>query len=173
MNRFMILFFFVFLMVVAFGPGEVRAEDGQAEMVKQDSLDVSAKEIKAEDVTEISIVEIILGKWAIGPNKRSSKGSITFDKNGTYVMHEQLVDGTGVGTKGEYRLDSSVTPAKIDICADKCGMPGSEWTTRFGIIRILSDDKLEIQTSPDSNHPSGFSDDTSDKYKMMLTRWTE
>ena len=168
MSRVRILFFLVFLVMVAFIAGEGRAGDKQGEPAKKASQDESAKEIKAEDVTEI-----ILGKWAIGPNKRSSKGSITFDKNGTYVMHEQLVDGMGVGTKGEYRLDSSVTPAKIDLCANKCDTPGSEWTTRFGIIRILSNDKLEIQTSPDSKHPSGFSDDTSDMYKMFLTRWTE
>jgi len=41
------------------------------------------------------------------PNKRASKGSITFDKNGTYEMHEQLQDGSGVGTKGEYKLNNN------------------------------------------------------------------
>jgi hypothetical protein len=116
------------------------------------------------------VTQLIVGKWEIAPNKRVSKGSITFDKNGSYAMHEQLQDGSGVGTKGEYRLNSNVTPVKIDLCLDECGKPGSEWTTRFGIIRILSNEKLEIHTSPDGKYPSDFSDDTSSEYTMILTR---
>ena len=127
--------------------------------------DVSEKEGISEDLTQL-----ILGKWEIAPNKRSSKGSITFNQNGKYELHEQLQDGTGVGTKGEYKLNSDATPIKIDLCLDKCSNPGSEWTTRFGIIRVLTNEKLEIRTSPDSNYPSDFSDDTFEEYTMILTR---
>lgn len=109
----------------------------------------------------------------MAPNKRSSKGSITFDKNGNYEMHEQLQDGVGVGTKGQYLLNNDVTPARIDLCLDTCGKPGSEWTTRFGIIGVLPDGKLEIHTSPDDKHPSAFSDDTSGERTMVLTRAEE
>jgi len=109
----------------------------------------------------------------MAPNKRASKGSITFEKNGNYEMYEQLQDGVGVGTKGQYILNSNVTPATIDLCLDTCGKPGSEWTTRFGIIRVLSDGKLEIYTSLDDKHPSDFSDDTSGKRTMLLTRAKE
>ncbi|MCK4414169.1 MAG: OmpA family protein [Candidatus Eisenbacteria sp.] len=144
---------------------EGQAKNRRVELVRLVSQDASVKEGISEDVTQL-----IVGEWEIAPNKRASKGSITFDENGSYVMHEQLHDGTGVGTKGEYRLNSNVTPVRIDLCLDKCGKPGSEWTTRFGIMRVLANDKLEIHTSPDSKHPSNFSDDTSDEYTMMLTR---
>lgn len=123
-----------------------------------------------EDISSKDITQLIVGKWEMAANKRASEGSITFDKNGTFGMHEQLQDGSGVGTKGEYKLYNRLKPIRIDICLGKCGKPGSEWTTRFGIIRVLSNGKLEICTSPDGKYPSGFSDDTSDKYTMILTR---
>jgi hypothetical protein len=113
--------------------------------------DASQKEGILEDLTQL-----ILGKWEIAPNKRSSKGSITFNQNGTYELHEQLQDGTGVGTKGEYKLNSDATPIKID--------------TRFGIIRVLTNEKLEIRTSPDTEYRSDFSEDTFEEYTMILTR---
>ncbi len=128
----------------------------------QNTLD---KESITEDVTQL-----ILGKWEILPNKRSSKGSIMFNQNGTYELNEQLQDGTGVGTKGEYKMNIDKTPVKIDLCLDKCSNPGSEWTTRFGILRVLSNEKLEIRTSPDNNYPSDFSNDTSEEYTMILTK---
>lgn len=144
---------------------EGRTKNRRVELVKMASQDASVKEGISKDVTQL-----VVGKWEITPNKRVSKGSITFDKNGSYAMHEQLQDGSGVGTKGEYKLNSSVTPVKIDLCLDKCGKPGSEWTTRFGIIRVLSNEKLEICTSPDGKYPSDFSDDTSSEYTIILTR---
>ena len=144
---------------------EGRAKNRRVELVKLASQNASVEKGISKDITQL-----IVGKWEIAPNKRVSKGSITSDKNGSYTMHEQLQDGSGVGTKGEYKLNSNVTPAKIDLCLDKCGKPGSEWTTRFGIMRVLSNEKLEIRTSPDGKYPSGFSDDTSDEYTMILTR---
>ena len=47
---------------------------------------------------------------------------------------------------------------------------GSEWTNRFAIIRILSDDKLEICISSDGNYPSEFTEDKTSKNTMILTR---
>ena len=123
------------------------------------------KEGISKDVTHL-----IVGRWEMAPNKRASKGSITFDKNGSYVMCEQWHDGRGVGTKGEYRLNSNVTPVGIDLCLDKCGKAGAEWTTRFGIKRVLPNERLEIRTSPDGKYPSKFSEDTSNEYAMILTR---
>lgn len=117
-----------------------------------------------------SVTQLIVGEWEIAQNKRALTGSITFDNNGRYEMNEKLHDGSGIGKKGEYKLNSNVKPIQIDICLDKCGQPGSEWTTNFGIIRILSDNELEIYTSPSDKHPSDFPDDTSGKYSMMLVR---
>ena len=139
-----------------------RAKNRRVELVKPSARATSGK-------VGIS-KELVAGTWEIAPNRRASKGSITFDQGGTYVMNEKLQDGSGVGTKGEYKLDTSLTPVKIDLCLDKCGKPGSEWNTRFGIMRVLSNKKLEIRTSPDSKYPSGFSNDTSEEYTMILTR---
>ena len=115
-------------------------------------------------------VEKFVGKWNMAPNKRAQSGSIEFKANGTYEMKEKLADGTGVGTKGEFKIATVNEPFRIDLCVDKCGKPGSEWTTRFGIFRFLSDNKLEIRTSPDGKYPTEFSKDKSEEYTMVLTR---
>ncbi|MCJ7819851.1 MAG: OmpA family protein [Bacteroidales bacterium] len=127
---------------------EGRAKNRRVELVKTAAMDTSSKDVKSKDVAQL-----ILGTWEMAPNKRASKGSITFDQGGTYEMNEKLQDGAGVGTKGEYNVNSSVKPVKIDLCLDKCGTPGSEWTTRFGIMRVLSNEKVEIHTSPDGKYP--------------------
>ncbi len=123
---------------------------------------------QAENVSE-KVSSIIVGKWEIAPNKRTAKGAIVFNDNGTYEINEKLTDGGGVGTKGEYKLYCEMTPVRIDLCLDKCGKPGSKWTTLFGVVRILAGGQLEIHTSPDEKYPVGFSDNTSDKYTMILT----
>ncbi len=116
------------------------------------------------------IAQLILGKWELAPNKRATEGFIIFNQNGTYEMYEKLIDGAGVSKKGEYLLYSNVTPVKIDICLGKCKQDGAEWTTLFGIIKAISNEKLEIRTSASSTYPSGFSDDKSDEGTMILSR---
>jgi hypothetical protein len=116
------------------------------------------------------IADLLVGRWDIAPTEVYPSGYMVFYAEGTYEMVQMGADGVGAGTKGEYKLDTTVDPVRIDLCLDKCGKPGSEWTTRFGIIRVLSNGKLEIRTSPDSNHPSTFSDDPADLYTMILTR---
>ena len=153
MNRFKVFYFIVLFFMFT---GIIYAQE--VELISQDT---PAK----EDITQL-----ILGKWEIAPNKRAASGDITFDKNGNYEMNEKFHDGTGVGKKGEYKLNSNVSPVTIDICLSKCGGTGSEWTTCFGILRVLPDDKLEIYTSPDSNYPTSFPDDTKGEYTMILTR---
>jgi hypothetical protein len=144
---------------------EGRAKNRRVELVKVASQDLSLKEGAPKD-----IARTIVGKWEMAANKRATKGSISFDTNGAYELQESLQDGTEVGAKGEYNLDTSSTPIRIDLCLDKCGKPGSEWTTRFGILRILSGEKMEIRTSPDGKYPSSFSDDTNEEHTMILTR---
>ncbi len=153
---------FAFLCIAAVS---VHADKGQVESEKPSSQEDSVKvEIPAD------ITKLIVGQWKMAPNKRAIEGSIIFLSGGSYEMHEKLVDGSGVGTKGEYKINKDVTPVRIDLCLDKCGKPGSEWTTRFGILRVLSNDKLEIRTSPDQNHPKDFSDDKAEEYTIILTR---
>ncbi len=124
---------------------------------------------QAENVSE-KVSSIIVGKWEIAQNKRTVTGTIVFYDNGTYEKNEKLIDGGGVGTKGQYKLYCELAPVRIDLCLDKCGNPGSEWTTLFGVVRVLADGQMEIHTSPDGKYPVGFSDDTSDKYTMILTK---
>lgn len=142
--------------------------------IPQDYVDVgkaSPKKVSPkEKAVPKGIADMLVGKWEIAPNGRSVSGSIVFSAAGTYEMEEKHTDGTGVGVKGEYKLDTSVSPARIDLCLDKCGQPGSEWTTRFGIIRVLAGGKMEIHTSPDGNYPSVFSDEPADEYTMILTK---
>jgi hypothetical protein len=141
------------------------AEKRHNELVKPAAPDTVLNENTSKDLTQL-----ILGKWEIAPNKRASEGYIIFDLNGTYEMYEKFHDGMGVTKKGEYLLYSNVTPVRIDICLNKCNNAGAEWTTLFGIIRAISNEKLEIHTSPDSEYPSGFPDDKSNKYTMILSR---
>lgn len=113
---------------------------------------------------------VLLGKWRLEPNRRSTEGSVVFSSNGSYVLTERHPDGVRVETKGEYRLCGQSSPVRIDLCPSKCGGPGSKWTTRFGIMRILSENKVEIRTSPDANYPPGFSEDKTEEYTMILIR---
>ena len=115
----------------------------------------------------------ITGQWQMAPNKRAKSGSITFKANGTYVMDERLQDGDRVGKKGQYILYPTAAPTRIDICLMKCGGPGSQYTTSFGIYRFLPDGRLEIRTSPDGKYPTAFNDGADplqDAYTMFLTR---
>jgi hypothetical protein len=114
--------------------------------------------------------QLIPGKWNLAPNQRASEGSIDFSAKGTYELYEKHRDGAGVTTKGEYRLNEKVSPVRIDLCVGRCGAPGSEWTTRFGIIRVLPDGKLEIYTSKTEKHPSDFPGDPTGEYSMLLSR---
>ena len=119
---------------------------------------------------EEPVLEKFTGTWNMAPNARAKSGVITFKPNGLYEKTEKLVDGDKVGAKGEFKVDLSARPFRIDLCLDQCGKPGSEWTTLFGIFRFLSDTKLEIKTSPDGKYPTGFSDDNTKALTMILTR---
>ncbi len=114
--------------------------------------------------------DAVAGKWEIAANDRLESGFIVFYENNRYQMDEKHKDGTGVKTEGEYILKADTEPARIDICLKGCNDPGSEWTTRFGIIRVLSENELEIYTSPDSNYPAEFPVEKTSEYSMMLTR---
>jgi hypothetical protein len=124
------------------------------------------QEGRGEDTVSVRLV----GKWDIAPYNDVKSGTMVFYDNGTYSVDEKRTDGLGVGRKGQYKLDLSTDPVRIDICLGNCGVSGSEWTTLFSILRFHSDDRLEIRTSPDSNYPKKFSKKEGDDYTMMLTR---
>jgi hypothetical protein len=116
------------------------------------------------------VAQIILGEWQIAENSHAKSGMINFKSNGLYEMDEKLQDGDRVGTKGGYKLNLDVSPYTIDLCVGQCGVPGSKWTTRFGILRVISNNKIEIRTSPDGNYPADFSVDPTDAYYLVLSR---
>jgi len=144
---------------------EGRAKNRRVELVK---IDAQSSPQQAESVKDVS--KIILGEWKIAENGRAKSGTIIFNSNGLYEMDEKLQDGDRVGTKGGYKLNQDASPYTIDLCVGQCGAPGSEWTTRFGILRVISNDKIEIRTSPDGNYPADFSVDFTDEYYMALSR---
>ena len=144
---------------------EGRAKNRRVELVKIDVQSAPQQEDVVQDLSKL-----ILGKWQIAENGRAKSGTITFQANGLYEMDEKLQDGSGVGTKGGYKLNPKITPYTIDLCVGQCGAPGSEWTTRFGILKVVSNNKIEIRTSPDANYPTDFSTDPLDEYYMVLTR---
>lgn len=127
----------------------------------------AAQDKTSENADDIS--RYIVGTWEMTPNEFILSGSIEFRSDGTYEMHQDRSDG-GVTTKGEYRIDGSTDPARIDLCLEKCDAPGSEWTTRFCIVRMLEGDKLEIQSSPDGNYPTDFSEEKDDVHNMVMAR---
>ena len=144
---------------------EGRAKNRRVELVKMDARSSAQQAATVKDVAQI-----ILGEWKIAENGRAKSGTIIFNSNGLYEMDEKLQDGDRVGTKGGYKLNLDISPYTIDLCVGQCGAPGSEWTTRFGILRVISNDKIEIRTSPDGNYPTDFSVDPTDAYAMVLSR---
>lgn len=144
---------------------EGRAKNRRVELVKASDVNASAQKATLKDIRQF-----ILGKWDLAPNKRASQGSVIFNANNTYELQERHHDGVNVTIKGEYIIKETSKPFKIDLCLEKCGKPGSEWTTRFGIFKVLSDKTMEIRTSPDKNYPGEFSDDKEEQYTMILRR---
>ena len=143
-----------------------KTEQKKIEKTEECKKEETAAVEKSEDITKI-----LIGEWNLTPNQRILEGSIVFTKEGAYEMKEKLHDETIVGNKGEYRLMTDMEPARIKLCLDKCDKPGSEWTTSFGIIRVLPDGKLEIFNSPDGKFPDAFPEDpAASEYSMVLTK---
>ena len=141
---------------------EVKAE------VKTEAKAAAVEIDKVAPEKEITIAEYLVGVWDMAPTKYIPSGDFTFNADGTYEKNERDAEGGGAGMKGEYKLYPDLKPCGIDICLDKCGV--SEWTTMFGIVRILDDGRVEIQTSPDSNRPTAFSEEPDEMYTKLLTR---
>lgn len=144
---------------------ENRAKNRRVELVKPDATQASSPA-----ATNASLDQLIEGKWSIEPNDRATGGLLVFDAKGAYDMSEKFKDGSGGGTKGDYRLDCESSPARIALYLGKFGDDPADLTTRFGIVRALSGDTLEIQFSPDGKYPDRFAENPSGMYTLMLTR---
>lgn len=114
----------------------------------------------------------LLGKWTVADKFGKGDGEAEFNADNTYILTEIHPDGTGVTHKGQYKLDLSRKPYAIDLCVGECGVPGSEWTTTFGVLRFISDDKAEIHFDPSGQRPASF-DNTEDANIHQLTRKAE
>jgi hypothetical protein len=124
---------------------------------------------KLQEVSSDEIPSLIIGEWTMLDENGDLKASLIFKDPRNYEMTEVHDDGTKVGRKGECKLDAASEPHAIDLCLEKCGAPGSEWTTYFGIIRFLSRDRIEIRTSSSDTRPGEF--DAADKeYTLILSR---
>lgn len=124
---------------------------------------------KLEEVPSDEIPSLIIGEWTMHDENGNLKVSLIFKDPHNYEMTEARDGEMKVGRKGEYKLNVTEEPYAIDLCLEKCGVPGSEWTTYFGIIRFLSKDEIEIRTSPSGTRPGEF--DAADKeYTMILSR---
>ena len=122
-----------------------------------------------EEVPSDQIPSLIIGEWTMHDENGNLKVSLIFKDQHNYEMTEARDGEMKVGRKGEYKLDVTSEPYAIDLCLEKCGAPGFEWVTYFGIIRFLSKDEIEIRTSPTGTRPDDF--DAADKeYTMILSR---
>ena len=129
--------------------------------------DILAKQL--EVVPSDEIPSLIIGEWTMLDENGNLKVSLIFKDQHNYEMTEARDGEMKVGRKGEYKLDVTSEPYAIDLCLEKCGAPGFEWVTYFGIIRFLSKDEIEIRTSPTGTRPDDF--DAADKeYTMILSR---
>jgi len=141
-----------------------RAKNRRVELVK-----LGAAQTASQEAAAAPLDTLIVGTWAIAPNDRASEGSILFTANGTYEMTERFLDGSGGGTKGDYRLDFESSPAQITLYLGSAAN-ASEWTTRLGIVRALSADAIEVRFSADGNYPTNFGENAQDMQTLMLTR---
>ena len=156
------IFLFACLSVTVFGQ---TAEKTITPIAEKKAVDTVKKAEKKAEPT-------LVGEWALNPSKRCTRGSITFKEDGTYSKTEWDPDGVGATVKGQYKLDQTGEPFAIDLCLDKCGGPGSEWTTLFGIFKFQKDGTVLIRTSPDAKRPTAFAEKP-DEHTMTLTRVDE
>jgi hypothetical protein len=162
--------FLVAVLVSLFLVATVLGENSKP-TISIDSAKQTASSTATEDTSEIASKKelSIIGTWAIEPNKHILEGELTFQTDGKYSKTEKGTDSSSATIKGEYEFDNSEQPITLDLCFGKCGGPGSEWTTRFGIMRFLSADKIEIRHSPTDKRPTEFTKER-DEYTLILTR---
>ena len=134
--------------------------------------EVKAVVDKATPVKELTLAKYLIGEWILTPTKYRVSGDFTFRADGTYERNEMHPKDGGLGAKGEYRLYADQKPCGIDLCLDKCGGEGSEWTTMLGIVRKLDDGRVELQFSPDGKRLKEFAKDPDPMYTFQLTRKT-
>lgn len=114
----------------------------------------------------------LIGKWSVADKFGKGDGEAEFKADNTYILTEIHPDGTGVTHKGQYKLDNSQEPFAIDLCVGECGVPGSEWTTTFGILRFISENEAEIHFDPSGQRPASF-DNAEKGNTHSMTRKTE
>lgn len=110
----------------------------------------------AKESNPPSIQDALIGDWEILPNARLETGGLVFKANGTYERSETPRGSTPHTVKGSYLLNEKQVPCAIDLCLGDCGGAASQWTTLFGIVRLLDSDKAEMYFPPDGKRPASF-----------------
>jgi hypothetical protein len=100
--------------------------------------------------------DLLLGEWTIPGKDGLPDGEAVFRSDGTYDLKEHRDANLAVTLSGRYKLDAAQEPFAVDLCVGECGVPGSEWTTTFGLLRFLSDDEVEILYDPNGKRPAAF-----------------
>ena len=118
----------------------------------------------------VPLKQQIIGVWTIQPNNRTTTGTMVFKETSTYEMNETLKDNSSAGTKGEFTLDETVTPARLRLCLGKCNQPGAEWVTRFCILQLTSATTMEIYISTTGSFPDGFPEDKNAENYLILKK---
>jgi len=108
------------------------------------------------DTPQEDPAKMLVGEWIVASKHDTDPGKAVFKVDHTYTLEEHHPDGTAVTHTGHYKLDASQDPIAIDLCLGECGIPGSEWTTTFGILRFLSDGEAEIHFDPSGTRPTSF-----------------
>jgi hypothetical protein len=114
----------------------------------------------------------LLGEWTVADKFGKGDGEAEFKADNTYILTEIHPDGIKVTHKGQYKLDISKDPYTIDLCVGECGVPGSEWTTTFGILKFISDNEAAIHFDSSGQRPASF-DGIDSRNTHRMTRKTE
>jgi hypothetical protein len=98
----------------------------------------------------------LIGEWK-GTDSGGKTASFVFnrDRSVRMLMGNLVVDGPTLGGKVEWRVDATHEPMSLDIVATA---PSGQQSVLPMIIRFITDQKLQVRTSPDmQSRPVGFS----------------
>jgi hypothetical protein len=124
----------------------------------------------SEEISPEEALTLLIGEWTIAPINDLKPGELIVKDEKQYSLTRWDSDNIGSTITGEYKFDTSQEIYTIDFCLEKCGQPGSEWTTQVGILRFITKDEIEIQFSPDGVRPLEFTPKENDFYFLKLTR---
>lgn len=164
-------FWVMMMAIVLVMAGGVVVAGDKAEQTGEEAKS-EAGMVKTDEPPEMPLEKTLLGTWVIDFFGDLPDGGLVFRSDGTYTRSDTDTKGVSSAVTGPYELDTSVEPYALDLCIEKCGGPGSEWTTLFCILRFLPDGTMEIRMSPDGKRPAEFAEKPGEN-TWLLTRAPE